>query len=143
MPQPNLGIIADGVRQQIEARQAELERLRGRGDVPAGQLATAYGQLGMLYHTYRMFDAAEACYRNAQLFAPDVYRWAHYLGFLRQLTHIDTTFKQLYIEKDDFGIPHMQETIKSIQKTIDETVRRIQDSVMESKPLKPPDEPSG
>jgi tetratricopeptide (TPR) repeat protein len=82
VPQPNLGIIADGVRQQIEARQAELERLRGRGDVPAGQLATAYGQLGMLYHTYRMFDAAEACYRNAHLFAPDVYRWPHYLGFL-------------------------------------------------------------
>jgi tetratricopeptide (TPR) repeat protein len=82
VPQPNLSIIADEIRQQIEARQVELEQLRGRAAVPAGQLATACGQLGMLYHTYRMFDAAEACYRNAHLLAPDVYRWPHYLGFL-------------------------------------------------------------
>ena len=84
VPQPNLEIIAADVRKQIEDQQAKLQRLRSQASTPAGQLATAYGKLGMLYHTYRMFDAAEVCYRNAQMLAPTIYRWPHYLGFLRR-----------------------------------------------------------
>ena len=37
-----------------------------------------------------------------------------FLGFLRQLNEIDATFKHAYMEKQDFGLPQMRDTVQAI-----------------------------
>ncbi len=48
------------------------------------ELGSAYGELGGIYHAQHMDDAAEACYRNAALLAPQDFRWPYLLGYLYQ-----------------------------------------------------------
>lgn len=80
IPLPDLDGVDSVVRQQIRRCDDSLTSLRQRSDARPDELAAAYGELGMLYHTYQLFDAAEACYRNAHRLAPDSFRWAYCLG---------------------------------------------------------------
>ena len=80
VPAPELSRLGAAVQQQLRRAQGKLDDLARKPEVAATERATAYGELGRLYHAYDLLDAAEACYRNAHILAPDDYRWCHYLA---------------------------------------------------------------
>ncbi len=85
VPRPDLSAMDEVVRDQIETGQERLSAMveAWRPGEPAGHLADGFGRLGQLFHAFRRLDAAETCYGNAQRLAPEDYRWAHYLGLVR------------------------------------------------------------
>jgi len=46
------------------------------------ELADAYGELGTLYQSRQLGQAAERCFGNAAQLAPDSFRWAYYLAWV-------------------------------------------------------------
>jgi tetratricopeptide (TPR) repeat protein len=46
------------------------------------EVADAYGELGSLYQTHQLGQAAERCFENAAQLAPDSFRWAYYLAWV-------------------------------------------------------------
>ena len=46
------------------------------------ELADAYGELGLLYQSHQLGQAAERCFENAVRLAPDSFRWAYYLAWV-------------------------------------------------------------
>jgi tetratricopeptide (TPR) repeat protein len=46
------------------------------------ELADAYGELGSLYQSHQLGQAAERCFENAVQLAPDSFRWAYYLAWV-------------------------------------------------------------
>jgi tetratricopeptide (TPR) repeat protein len=84
IPFPDLGQLEATVGRQLGAVQEALRAdLAGEGATDADR-ATAFGDLGRLYHAYSFDEAAEACYRNAETLAPGDFRWPYLLGVLRQ-----------------------------------------------------------
>ncbi len=85
IPRPDLSAMDESVRRKVEMMQGRLADVieqRQRGEtVP--DLSEGFGSLGQLFHGFRLLDAAESCYANAQSLAPDDYRWAYYLGLTR------------------------------------------------------------
>jgi tetratricopeptide (TPR) repeat protein len=86
VPLPPLDSLESSVADQIREVQRSVAGLLGKPDLGRAETAEAYGTLGQLYHAYEMFDAAEACYKNASRLRPDDYRWSHLLGYLHQQT---------------------------------------------------------
>ncbi len=82
IPTPSLSNVNKDVRKQLHDSQASLAALQEHRDVSAEELGMAFGEMGKLYHAYKLLEAAEACYRNAQTLRPDVFRWPYYLGHL-------------------------------------------------------------
>jgi tetratricopeptide (TPR) repeat protein len=66
------------------ARKRLNTALQDRAD-PA-DLASAYGELGALYHVHAVFQPADDCYENAKLLDPDNFRWAYYSAVLAART---------------------------------------------------------
>jgi tetratricopeptide (TPR) repeat protein len=64
----------------VEAR-AQVDALLQSG-AAATELADAYGDLGSLYQTHQLGQAAEQCFENAVQLAPDRFRWAYYLAWV-------------------------------------------------------------
>ncbi len=65
-----------------------MERLHSEARDPSltrAQRATAYGEAGRVLQAYHQLDAAEPCYRNAALLAPQDFRWPYYLGYVYQI----------------------------------------------------------
>jgi tetratricopeptide (TPR) repeat protein len=80
-PLPDLSRVDPGVRAQVRGRYETLTHaLADRAEAP--ELATAFGQYGMVLQAAEYFDAAEPCYLNAQRLAPDEMRWPYYLASL-------------------------------------------------------------
>ena len=70
-----------GVQAQVRGRYETLTRaLADRADAP--ELASAFGQYGMVLQAAEFYDVAEPCYLNAQKLAPDEIRWPYYLAGL-------------------------------------------------------------
>ena len=46
--------------------------------------AAANGRLGMLLQAYELFEGAKACFRRAQVFDPNEFRWPYCLGVVHQ-----------------------------------------------------------
>jgi len=46
------------------------------------ELADAYGELGLLYQSHQLGQAAERCFENAAQLAPESFRWAYYLAWV-------------------------------------------------------------
>jgi tetratricopeptide (TPR) repeat protein len=68
----------------------------------------AFGELGTLLMAAKYLDTAERSFRNAQMLAPDDFRWPYYLGHLfiskGQLTKALEYFEQvLRIRRNDFA----------------------------------------
>jgi tetratricopeptide (TPR) repeat protein len=78
---PDLSRVDPGVQAQIKERYDSVQQAMGRS-TPDAELATAYGQYGMVLQAAEFFDAAEPCYLNAQALAPDEFRWPYYLANL-------------------------------------------------------------
>jgi tetratricopeptide (TPR) repeat protein len=83
--QPDLSGLDAVVEDQL--RQAREEMVAAIADPTAGvdRLAAAYGTLGQLYHAYELLEAAESCYINANLLAPQNFRWIHLLADVARL----------------------------------------------------------
>ena len=79
---PDLSRVAESVRDQLRESHAALTRTMEHSAATAVDLGNAYGSLGSLLMAAEFLDAAEPCYRNARLLAPDDARWPYYLGHL-------------------------------------------------------------
>ncbi len=85
IPRPDLSAMDEVVRRKVETMQQGLQRAMDRQQTgsPGPGLSEGFGTLGHHFHAYRLLDAAETCYGNAQRLKPGDYRWPHFLGLVR------------------------------------------------------------
>jgi tetratricopeptide (TPR) repeat protein len=74
---PDLSGMHESVQKQLREAYALLPSAARRGE-----RSQAYGELGKLLLAGKYLDVAERCFRNAELLAPDDFRWPYYLGHL-------------------------------------------------------------
>lgn len=79
---PDVARVDAPVQAQIRERYDTLKRAIDRRSTPIAELATAYGQYGMVLQAAEYFDVAEPCYLNARKLAGDDIRWPYYLANL-------------------------------------------------------------
>ncbi len=80
---PDLSSIEAAARRQLEKQRSAIDTALTKG-ADRLKLARAYGGMGELYHAYELFDAATACYRNAEKLDPQSFLWPYYLATLQQ-----------------------------------------------------------
>ena len=80
VPRPDLSLLEEVARNAIEEERERLDSVLADPASSDESRGAAYADAGMLYHAYSVYDAAEACYRNAHRLAPDDYRWPYCLG---------------------------------------------------------------
>jgi tetratricopeptide (TPR) repeat protein len=80
IPRADLTTADPLVREQILVARERLEALVEQ-EAEAGRLASAFGEMGQIYHAYDLLEPAAASYRNANRSAPG-YRWLYYLGLV-------------------------------------------------------------
>jgi tetratricopeptide (TPR) repeat protein len=79
---PDLTSAGEAAQAKIRERYESLLPKIGTTEVPALELAAAYGDLGKVLTAAEYFDAAEPCFLNAQTLQPTEVRWPYYLGQL-------------------------------------------------------------
>lgn len=84
IPMPNVTNTELVVQEVLRVARAELAVMMADEQADSAALATAYGEMGELYHAHHIYVPAEPCYRNAMALAPEVFRWPYYLGYLAQ-----------------------------------------------------------
>lgn len=104
---PDLSHVDPAVQKQARETYARLNQRIADRRTPPSDLATAYGQLGMVLQAAEFPDAAEPCYLNAQSLAPDQLRWPYYLGGLYKTKGqpdkaVDAYTRALALRPDDF-----------------------------------------
>lgn len=104
---PDLARADRAVQAQARERYESLIKKIGDRRTPQAELASAYGQYGMLLQAAEYVDAAEPCYLNAQTLAPDEMRWPYYLAHLYtsqgQTDRAEAAFRRvLALRPDDF-----------------------------------------
>ena len=77
---PAFSVMTEPVRRQMESRFERLSSTIGDAGATPSELGSAYGEMGKLLLAASFFDAAEACYLNAQALVPEDRRWPYYLG---------------------------------------------------------------
>ena len=82
---PDLSQLESDVRNQITSQQNALAAAVKDPATNNARLSEAYGAMGELYHAYSLTAPARECYMNANLLAPQDYRWIYLLGKLDQL----------------------------------------------------------
>lgn len=83
---PDLSGVAPSIRDQIQAAHDRVTATLQREGASAEDVAGAYGDLGKTLLAAEFGKAAEACFRNAELLAPDDLRWPYYLGHVYKAT---------------------------------------------------------
>lgn len=83
--EPDLAGLDTVVAGQLRQARQEMEGVIADPTADVNRLAAAYGTLGQLYHAYELLDAAESCYFNASLLAPQDFRWVHLLADVARL----------------------------------------------------------
>ncbi|MBT8137137.1 MAG: tetratricopeptide repeat protein [Gammaproteobacteria bacterium] len=81
IPFPDLDRLETASRKQLEEMYERVAALE-KSSPDSQLLAKAYGELGKIFHSHELNDAAEVSYRNAELLAPDDYRWTYYRAHL-------------------------------------------------------------
>ncbi len=76
--------LSEEVKRRLLERREKLMRLTTDSASSVPQLAEANGELGMIYHAYKLFRLADICYTRATRAAPDDFRWWYYLGKVKQ-----------------------------------------------------------
>jgi tetratricopeptide (TPR) repeat protein len=102
---PDLSKMTESVQRQVLASHSALLKKSASG-TPPEQLADAYGELGRLLMAANYPDAAEACFRDAEMLAANDRRWPYYLGHLYRnrgdLSSALTSFQRaLLLQPDD------------------------------------------
>jgi tetratricopeptide (TPR) repeat protein len=95
------------VQAQVRERYETLIRKIANRHTAPEDLATAYGQYGMILQAAEYFDAAEPCYLNAEALVPDDIRWRYYLAHVYKskgaTDRAEAVFRQvLALRPDDF-----------------------------------------
>lgn len=83
LPAIDLEAADSAVRAQIMGERDRLQALADDPSTPAAALATAYGDLALVFLAYELFAAADPALQNAHQLAPGDGRWPHLLGYLR------------------------------------------------------------
>ncbi|MBT8419765.1 MAG: tetratricopeptide repeat protein, partial [Gammaproteobacteria bacterium] len=81
---PNLERLEETVKKHLAVAHKDLVELKNDTKVTTLGLGEAYGELGRIYHAHRLYAAAEACYRNAEILLAQDTRWPYLLGYLYQ-----------------------------------------------------------
>lgn len=84
VPLPSLEGMAESAAEQINERQAVIERQRLRVPPNNIELARAYGELGKVLLGAKYLDAAEPALLNAATLEPSAARWPYYLAHLER-----------------------------------------------------------
>jgi tetratricopeptide (TPR) repeat protein len=79
---PDLSRAPEPVQAQLRGRYAVLIEKKEDPGIPASELGTGYGEMGMLLTAAEFRDQAEASFLNAQALAPGDMRWPYYLAHL-------------------------------------------------------------
>ena len=79
---PDVSRTDPGVQKQVKDRYEALHQRIDDRRTPIPDLASAYGQYGMVLQAAQFFDIAEASYVNAEQLSPTDLRWPYYLGHL-------------------------------------------------------------
>jgi tetratricopeptide (TPR) repeat protein len=94
---PELSRVDPSVQRQVRARYESLQRV-ARGSASDEELASSYGEYGMVLQAAEYFDAAEPAYLNAQALAPGEMKWPYYLANLYksrgETDKAETSFKR-------------------------------------------------
>jgi tetratricopeptide (TPR) repeat protein len=77
---PDLSTMTTSVQKQIREAHASLSATIENRQTPISSLADAYGALGKLLTAADYPGAAEPCFLNARMLAPNDYRWPYYLA---------------------------------------------------------------
>jgi tetratricopeptide (TPR) repeat protein len=111
---PDLTGMHESVQEQLREAYASL-MLQSASDLDAlvseprrSERSETFGELGTLLMAAKYLDTAESSFRNAQMLAPDDFRWPYYLGHLfiskGHLTKASEYFEQvLRIRRNDFA----------------------------------------
>ena len=86
IPPPPLDHLEKAVSDQLREGRRMVDAVSGNSAASRQERAQAYGNLGQLYHAYELYEAAEACYRNALVLDPSYLEWTYSLGYLLQST---------------------------------------------------------
>jgi len=70
-------------REQIDELERTLRELESSG-ASASDVAVGVGELGRLFHAFRLLDGAQICYEEAQRLDGNAWRWPYLLGYLHQ-----------------------------------------------------------
>ena len=105
---PELSRLDVPVQTQIRQRYETLTHAIGQSSTPVAELASAYGEYGMVLQAAEFFDAAEPPYQNAQALVPDEVRWPYYLANLYksrgETDKAEAAFKRaLALQPDDLA----------------------------------------
>jgi tetratricopeptide (TPR) repeat protein len=96
---PDLARVDETVQMQARERYARLTSVMKDPNAQSSDLASAYGELGMVLQAAEYFDAAEPCYLNAQTLASAEIRWPYYLAKLHksrgELDQAEVFFKRV------------------------------------------------
>ncbi len=84
VPEPPLAHLEAAVSKQLREGRAMVDSVTGKATVDKVTRGNAYGEMARLYHAYELYDAAEACYRNATALSPQSYDWNYGLANLMQ-----------------------------------------------------------
>ena len=78
---PDMESTVGWAREKVQERHAALDALRAGDPTPSdGELARAYGALGLVLLAANQYEQAAACFLNAVALAPRDMRWPYYLG---------------------------------------------------------------
>ena len=107
MALPDVARVDAGVQKQIRERY-ESVRHGLETSAPRAELATSFGQYGMVMQASEYFDVAEPSYLNAQKLAPEDVRWPYYLANLYksrgETDKAEASFKRaLELQPDDLA----------------------------------------
>jgi tetratricopeptide (TPR) repeat protein len=89
IPEPDLSGLDPLVAERIRERRRWQRAVDTAPDAQEPQRAEALGELGNLYHAYRLLPSAQAAYENAQRLAPEDPRWPYFLGQLHRTANRD------------------------------------------------------
>jgi tetratricopeptide (TPR) repeat protein len=77
---PDISGAAQPVQQQLRDAYAAMQQKVANATSPAAERAVAYGDMGRLFLATEYLDAAETCFGDAQVLAPDDLRWPYFLA---------------------------------------------------------------
>jgi tetratricopeptide (TPR) repeat protein len=104
---PELSRVDPSVQRQVREQYEALQRANTNA-TPDPELATAFGQYGMVLQAAEFFDAAEPALLNAEALAPAELRWPYYLANLYksrgETDKAETSYKRaLALRPDDLA----------------------------------------
>jgi tetratricopeptide (TPR) repeat protein len=77
---PDISGAAQPVQQQLREAHATMRQRVANAAGPASERALAYGDMGKLFLATEYLDAAETCFADAVVLAPDDLRWPYFLA---------------------------------------------------------------